>query len=151
MLMKHVSSASDTATKSDIKKLSAKIDRNQKALDNLDGVSKKIDAVTKKIDRNQKALNQLDDISAKIDRNQKALDELEGVGRILRDNEHNLKELGNLKNRLDTLDKILVHVDKIAGDSQSYRQEQELNSKKLSNHGDRLEKVEKHLNIAISI
>lgn len=114
-------------------------------------LSSKIDEISKKIDRNQKALDQINDISKQIDRNQKALDELDGVGRILRDNEHNLKELGNLKSRLDTLDKILVHVDKIAGDSQAYRQEQELNSKKLSNHEDRLEKVEKHLNISVAV
>ena len=126
--------ASNTVNKRDIKKLSAKIDD-----------------VTKKIDRNQKALDQLDGISKKIDRNQKALDQLDGVGRILRDNEQNLKDLGGLKHRLDTLDKIMVTVDKIAGGIQTYQQEQVLNSGKLSNHEDRLEKVEKHLNISAPV
>ncbi|MBI3577683.1 hypothetical protein HY086_06620 [Candidatus Gottesmanbacteria bacterium] len=117
-------------TKQDIHQLSAKIDRNQKALDQLDGVSKK-----------------LDDVSAKIDRNQKALDQIDDVARILRDNEQNLKDLGGLKHRLDTLDTIMVSVDKIAGSIQIYRQEQVLNSDKLSKHDDRLEKIETHLNL----
>jgi len=119
--MKQKCQVSDKVTKNDIQKLSSKIDRNQKAL------------------------NQLDDISKKIDRNQKALDQLDDVGRILRENEQNLKDLGGLKNRLDTLDKILVTVDKMAGSMQAYQQEQGLNSNKLSNHEDRLETIEKHL------
>ncbi|EKD67218.1 MAG: hypothetical protein ACD_48C00533G0003 [uncultured bacterium] len=89
----------------------------------------------------------IDDVTQKIDRNQKALDQLDGVGRILRENEQNLKDLGGLNNRLNTLDKIMVSVDKIAGSVQKYDQEQTLNSGKLSNHDDRLEKIEKHLNL----
>lgn len=118
---------SDPVTKADIRQLSSKIDHNQKALD------------------------QLDSISAKIDRNQKALDQLDDVGRILRENEQNLKDLGGLKQRLDTLDKILVNVDKIAGSIQTYREEQTLNSAKLSNHDDRLEVVEQRLNIPVVV
>lgn len=87
------------------------------------------------------------DLSAKIDRNQKALDQLDDVGRILRENEQNLKDLGGLKHRLDTLDKIMVSVDKIAGGIQSYQQEQTLNSGKLTNHGERIEKIERHLHL----
>jgi len=104
-----------------------------------------IQMLSTKIDRNQKALDQLDDISKKIDRNQKALDQLDDVGRILRENEQNLKDLGGLKHRLDTLDKIMVSVDKIAGSIQTYQQEQVLNSNKLSSHEERLETIEKHL------
>lgn len=114
----------------------------------LDAPSKKdIKALSAKIDRNQKALDQLDDISAKIDRNQKALDQIDDVARILRENEQNLKDLGGLKHRLDTLDKIMVTVDKIAGGMQKYEQEQTLNSNKLSEHSDRLDRIEKHLHI----
>lgn len=90
----------------------------------------------------------IDDVSNKIDRNQNALDQIDDVARILRENEQNLKDLGGLKHRLDTLDKIFVTVDKMAGDMQSYRQEQELNANQLSNHEDRLETVEKHLKIS---
>jgi chromosome segregation ATPase len=147
--------SSNSLTKQDIKVLSAKIasvsakiDKNQKALNQLAGVSKKMDDVSDKIDRNQNALDQLDEISAKIDRNQKALDQLDDVGRILRENEQNLKDLGGLKHRLDTLDKIMVTVDKIAGSIQTYQQEQTLNSNKLSTHDDRLEKIEKHLHFS---
>ncbi len=118
--------------------ISTKIDRNQKALDQIDDISKKID-------RNQKTLNQIDDVSKKIDRNQKALDQIDDVARILRENEQNLKDLGTLKNRLDLLDKIYVKIDKIAGDVTAYREQQELNSAKLTDHDDRIEKVEKHL------
>lgn len=87
------------------------------------------------------------DLSAKIDRNQKALDQLDHVGRIIRENEKNLRNLSGLQHRLDTLDKIFVTVDKMAGDMQPYRQEQELNAKQLSDHEDRLETVEKHIKI----
>ena len=117
-------------------------------------LSKKIDDVSAKIDRNQKSLNQLDsvskrinDVSAKIDRNQKALDQIDDVARILRENEQNLKDLGTLKSRLDLLDKIYVKIDKIAGDVTAYREQQELNSGTLAEHDDRIEKVEKHLHL----
>ena len=91
--------------------------------------------------------HKIDDVSAKIDRNQKALDQIDDVARILRDNEQNLKDLGNLKNRLDLLDKIYEKVDKIAGEVTSYRGQQELNSTKLSGHDERIERVEKHLHL----
>jgi GTP1/Obg family GTP-binding protein len=151
-------------TKQDIKELSLKIDKNQKSLDLLDDFSIKLtdvsakidrnqkaldqlDTISAKIDRNQKSLDQLDTISAKIDRNQKALDQLDDVGRILRENEQNLKELGGLKHRLDTLDKIMVTVDKIAGTMHKYDEEQTLNSNTLTKHHDRLEKIETVLHI----
>lgn len=124
--------SSPAVTKQDIRKLSVKIDD-----------------VSRKIDRNQKALNQIDKLSTKIDRNQKTLDQLDDVGRIIRENEENLKNLSGLQHRLDTLDKIFVTVDKMAGDAQSYQQEQELNSGRLSNHEDRLETIEKHLKISV--
>ena len=69
----------------------------------------------------------------KIDRNQKALDilvtyeeNLKLIGptfKILQENEENLKQLGTLHQRLDTLDKIMVTVDKMAGSMQTYQQE----------------------------
>jgi hypothetical protein len=80
---------------------------------------------------------------------------IDNVTRILVENEDNLKELGTLKTRLDTLDKIMVSVDKIAGDILSYQQEQALNSNSLSEHTDTLEKhetridtLEKHVRIS---
>lgn len=90
-------------------------------------------------------------LSQKIDKNQKALDQLDDVGRILRENEQNFKDLGGLKNRLDVLDKIFVTVDKLAGEVTTYRGEQTLNSTTLSNHSDRIEKIEKHLNFPATI
>ncbi len=90
-------------------------------------------------------------LSQKIDKNQKALGQLGDVGRILRENEQNLKDLGGLKNKLDTLDKIFVTVDKLAGEVTTYRGQQELNSNTLSKHNDRIEKIEKHLNFPATI
>lgn len=89
-------------------------------------------------------------LSQKIDRNQKALDQIDETTRILRDNEQNLKDLGGLKHRLDVLDKILVKVDKIAGEVTTYRGQQELNSSKLSGHEDRIEKIERHLHLPLT-
>lgn len=89
-------------------------------------------------------------LSSKIDKNQKALDQLDDVGRILKENEQNLKNLGGLKHRLDTLDKIMVTVDKIAGSIQTYQQEQTLNSNTLSLHENRLEKIEKHVHLPVA-
>ncbi len=92
----------------------------------------------------------IDDVSSKIDRNQKALDQIDNVARILRDNEQNLKDLGGLKDRLDLLDKIYKSVDKIAGEVTIYREQQELNSNKLSKHDERFEVIEKHLHLPIA-
>ncbi|MBI5448781.1 hypothetical protein HY948_00455 [Candidatus Gottesmanbacteria bacterium] len=64
------------------------------------------------------------ELSVKIGRNQKALDQVDDVARILHDNEQNLKDLGGLKHRLNTLDTIMVTVDKIAGSIQTYQREQ---------------------------
>lgn len=127
---KTVANMNGAITKQDIRILSDKIERNQKALDKLDTVSTKIDKVTVLISKNQNALDQLED-----------------VGRIIRENEENLKNLGTLQHRLDTLDKIMISVDKIAGEIQTYRQEQTIGSNSLSNHEDRLETIEKHLNL----
>lgn len=50
-----------------------------------------------------------------------------------------------VQNRLDKkLDKIYTLVDGFAGEVKTYREQQELNSHKLSNHDDRIEKLEKH-------
>ncbi len=141
MLTKNVSDWKNLETKIDL--VVQKIDKNLPVLD-------KIDELSKKIDRNQSSLDKIEDISRKIDRNQSSLDKIEDVSRILAENEQNLKDLGSLKHRLDTLDKILVSVDKIAGEVTSYREQQELNSSKLTDHDDRIEKVEKHLNLPIS-
>lgn len=113
---------------------------------------KDIQALSQKIDRNQKALDQLDGISKKIDRNQKALDilvtyeeSLKLIGptfTILKENEENLKQLGTLQHRLDTLDKIMVTVDKIAGSIKTYQEEQALLSLSVSTHTDDIEKLD---------
>lgn len=113
-------------------------------------LSKKIDHISAKIDQNQKSLDQIDDLSKKIDRNQKALDQIDDVARILRENEQNLKDLGTLKSRLDLLDKIYITVDKIAGDVSAYREQQELNSGTLAAHDVRIGKVEKHLHLTVT-
>lgn len=93
----------------------------------------------------QKELNK-----ARLDKVADKLDTLDDAVRIIKENEQNLKDLGTLKTRLDTLDKILVTVDKIAGGIQKYEQEQTLNSEKLSQHDDRIEKIETHLNLPLS-
>lgn len=83
----------------------------------------------------------------RLDTIAKKVDQIDEAVHIIKENEQNLKNLGGLKGRLDLLDKIYITVDKIAGEVSSYREQQELNSGKLSNHGDRIEKVEKHLHI----
>ncbi|MCX6791881.1 MAG: hypothetical protein NT149_02485 [Candidatus Gottesmanbacteria bacterium] len=87
---------------------------------------------------------------ARLDTVAKDVGVIKDAARIIRENEQNLKDLGNLKGRLDLLDKIYVSVDKIAGEVTTYRQQQELNSGKLANHDDRLGKVEKHLHFSIT-
>lgn len=84
-------------------------------------------------------------LSAKVSHLSNRMDEMADAAKIIRENEQNLKDLGGLKGRLDLLDKIYENVDKIAGEVTSYREQQELNSSKLANHDDRIEKVEKHL------
>jgi len=78
------------------------------------------------------------------------VDNILDSARVIRENEQNLKDLGGLKKRLDILDKIMTTVDKIAGGIDKYDKEQTLNSKTLSDHNDRLEKVEKHLNLPVA-
>jgi hypothetical protein len=58
--------------------------------------------------------------------------------------------LDQVPKRLDILDKILTSVDKLVGEVKGYREQQELNSGKLANHDDRIEKVEKHLHIPVT-
>ena len=58
-----------------------------------------------------------------------------------------VKNVAGLQHYLDTIDKIMITVDKIAGSIQTYQQEQALNSNTLSKHDDRLEKIETHLNL----
>ena len=48
--------------------------------------------------------------------------------------------LDQVPKRLDLLDKILTSVDKLVGEIKGYREEQELNAKKISDHDDQLEK-----------
>ncbi|MCX6793744.1 MAG: hypothetical protein NTY06_01430 [Candidatus Gottesmanbacteria bacterium] len=93
---------------------------------------------TAQIVRDELKKIRLDTIAEKIDQIDEAV-------HIIKENEQNLKDLGNLKGRLDLLDKIYITVDKIAGEVTSYREQQELNSAKLVTHGDRIEKIEKHL------
>ena len=68
-----------------------------------------------------------------------------------------LRETGldQVPKRLDLLDKILTSVDKLVFEVKGYREEQELNSSKLSLHDDELEKnkfkidlIEKHIHLA---
>lgn len=63
-----------------------------------------------------------------------------------------LRETGldQVPKRLDLLDKILTSVDKLVGEINGYREQQELNSGKLSDHDDRIEKVEKHLHFPVA-
>ena len=63
-----------------------------------------------------------------------------------------LRETGldQVPKRLDLLDKILTSVDKLVGEIKGYREQQELNSGKLTDHDDRIEKVEKHLHFPIT-
>lgn len=112
---------------------------------NVQTIKKVVTGVMGKLDIPTK--NDIKALSAKIDRNQKAIDQIDDVARILRNNEQNLKDLGGLKHRLSTLDKIMISVDNIAGDVQKYQQEQTLNSNTLSKHSDRLDRVEKHLHL----
>jgi HD superfamily phosphodiesterase len=56
-------------------------------------------------------------------------------------------KLDQVPKRLDLLDKIFTSVDKLVGEIKGYREQQELNSAKLSDHDDRIEKVEKHLHL----
>ena len=68
-----------------------------------------------------------------------------------------LRETGldQVPKRLDLLDKILTSVDKLVFEVKGYREEQELNSSKLSLHDDEIEKnkfkidlIEKHIHLA---
>ena len=63
-----------------------------------------------------------------------------------------LRETGldQVPKRLDLLDKILTSVDKLVGEVKEYREQQELNSGKLADHDDRIEKVEKHLHLPVA-
>jgi len=106
---------------------------------------------TAQIVRDELKKAKLISLPGKVDDLAKRMDEMSDAAKIIRENEQNLKNLGNLKNRLDLLDKIYVNVDKIAGEVTTYRGQQELNSSKLIDHDNRIEKVEKHLHLTATI
>ncbi|OGG08881.1 hypothetical protein A2154_04120 [Candidatus Gottesmanbacteria bacterium RBG_16_43_7] len=81
--------------------------------------------------------NDISDLSKKIDH----------VTDLIETNQESLNQLESIQRQLNTLDKILISVDKIAGEVTTYRGQQELNSQKLINHGDRIEKLEKFTKI----
>jgi len=58
--------------------------------------------------------------------------------------------LDSVPKRLNLLDKILDSVDKLVGEIKAYREQQELNSNKVANLDDRVEKIESHLHLPIS-
>ena len=72
------------------------------------------------------------------------IDEMVDAARIIHENEQNLKDLGGLKHRLDTLDKIMTTVDKIAGDMHTLRQEQTLHMHTHDRIDERVTRLEKH-------
>ncbi len=92
----------------------------------------------------------VDDLSKQVKSISSRMDSMNNAAKIIEENEQNLKDLGGLKHRLDILDDIFTKVDKIAGEVTTYREQQELNSKTLSDHDDRIERVEKHLNLPAS-
>jgi hypothetical protein len=66
--------------------------------------------------------------------------------------------LDQVPKRLDLLDKILVSVDKLVGEVKGYREEQEMNANKISNHDDQLEeqktridRIETHIHLGSAI
>ena len=63
-----------------------------------------------------------------------------------------LRETGldQVPKRINLLDKILTSVDKLVGEVRDYREQQELNSGKLADHEERIEKVEKHLHLTVA-
>jgi len=65
--------------------------------------------------------------------------------------EQNVKNINGLQHYFDTIDKIFAIVNKLAGEVTTYRGQQELNSNTLSKHDDRIETIEKHLNISPSL
>jgi len=74
--------------------------------------------------------------------------------RYILDNTLQKSGLDQVPKRLDLLDKILTSVDNLIGEVKGYREEQELNANKLTDHDEQLEKqdtridkIEKHLHI----
>jgi len=63
-----------------------------------------------------------------------------------------LRETGldQVPKRINLLDKILTSVDKLVGEVRDYREQQELNSGKLDDNEERIEKVEKHLHLTVA-
>lgn len=100
----------------------------------------KLDTVADKIDRIDEAVR----IIKENEQNLKKMSLLDEAIGLLRENEQHLKDLSGLKHRLDVLDQIYTKVDKIAGEIIAYREKQQLNSKTLSSHDDRIDKLEKH-------
>lgn len=91
--------------------------------------------VVRKIIRKQKSGKKSEDLSKKMDH---VIDLIEG-------NRESLTQLETISRQLNVLDSMFVKIDQIAGNTQGYRDQQELNSHTLSEHGERLEKIEKHL------
>ncbi len=113
-----------------MKKTVSQIVRDEIKKAKLIGLPAKVNTLSKKVD----------EISGKMDR-------VNDAARIIQENEQNLRDLGGLKHKLDVLDSIYEKVDKIAGEITTYRGQQEMNSTKLTDHGDRIDKIEKHLHL----
>ncbi len=126
-----------------MKKITAQIVRDELKKAKLVDLPKKVDGLSGKFSA---LSNKVDGLSKKVDTISGRMDQVNDAARIIQENEQNLKDLGGLKHRLVVLDDIFVKVDKIAGEVTTYREQQELNSKTLSDHDDRIERVEKHLN-----
>lgn len=67
------------------------------------------------------------------------------------ENEQSVTNIGGLQHYFDTIDKIEIILDKLAGEVTTYRGQQELNSNTLSKHNDRIETIEKHLNFPATL
>ena len=101
------------------------------------GLPKKVNGLTEKVDN----------LSTKVDGISNRMDEMADAAKIIRENEQNLKDLGGLKHRLDTLDNIMVTVDKIAGGVQAIREEQTLHANIHDRVDLRIDRLEKHTNL----
>lgn len=80
----------------------------------------------------------------RLDKVADKIDVIEDTAHIIKENEQNLKDLGGLKHRLDTLDKIMVTVDKIAGGVQAIREEQTLHVNVHDRIDRRIDRLENH-------
>jgi hypothetical protein len=64
---------------------------------------------------------------------------------LIEGNQESLHQLETISRQLNVLDSMFVKIDQIAGDTKSYREQQELNSNTLTEHTERIENVERHL------